>query len=393
MKRLERTSVPVVALSHPGVKRKENEDRYGVSAYTLGADGPKPILLAVLSDGIGGHRAGEVAAELAVNAISHSIAAGDIRNPPAQLKDAVQDASDAIRDQAMRVPEQAGMGATCACAWVIGNRLYTATVGDTRIYLVRNGVIHRLSTDHTWIQEAIDRGVLQPEEANGHPNAHVIRRYLGSPIPPEVDLRLRGIDGAGSAYVEGNQGLPVLPGDRLLLTSDGLTDLISDVEILSAYQRQDGETASKSLLELALERGGHDNVTLVTFEIPSELKAARVAQRAAPSPLRYVAAGCLGVLGVATAVIGLVGGWWLFKDRLNLPNPFGAPTATPSVQVILQPTQPAATPSAIDAPTATQMPAGPTATPAPDQPTLPPPDMSGATLTPWPTNTRTSGGN
>jgi PPM family protein phosphatase len=83
-----------------------------------------------------------------------------------------------------------GMGATCVAALIIGRRLYAVTVGDSRLYLMREGTIRQLSTDHTWIQEALEAGILQPEDANGHPNAHVIRRYLGSPKPPEVDHRI-----------------------------------------------------------------------------------------------------------------------------------------------------------------------------------------------------------
>ncbi len=390
MNRLERTSVPVVALSHPGVKRKENEDRFGVSAFTLGPEGPKPILLAVLSDGIGGHRAGEVAAEMAVNIISHYVAASDTRNPPDTLVDAVQSASDAIRDQATHIPEQAGMGATCACAWVIGNRLYTATVGDTRIYLMRDGKIQRLSTDHTWVQEAIDRGVLHPDQANSHPNAHVIRRYLGSPIPPEVDLRLHIMEDENNMRGVANQGMLLFSGDRLLLTSDGVTDLISDGELLETYQKNEAEAASKKLVELALARGGHDNITLVSFEIPAELQAAQPAPKRQRSPLRWVMAGCLGVLGVAALVVLLAGGWLLFQDRLVLPNPFASPSATPTVQIVL----PLDTPAPEEAPTLTpQAPAEVTATPTSPQTTLPPLDLGGPTLTAWPTNTRTSGGN
>ena len=82
------------------------------------------------------------------------------------------------------------MAATCACALVIDNRLYTASVGDSRIYLVSGESIQQLTTDHTWIQEALEAGILTPEEAQNHPNTHVIRRYLGSPQPVEVDLRL-----------------------------------------------------------------------------------------------------------------------------------------------------------------------------------------------------------
>lgn len=387
MNRLEHTTVPVVAISHPGVKRKENEDRYGVSAFTFGPQGPNPVLLAVLSDGIGGHRAGEVAAELAVDVISHTVAKSNAQYPTGILIDAVQSASDAIRDQALMNPDQAGMGATCACAWVIGNRLYTATVGDSRIYLIRSGMIHRLSTDHTWIQEAIERGILEPGEVNNHPNAHVIRRYLGSPVPPEVDVRMRIAEGESNAQAQANQGYPLLPGDRVLLTSDGLTDLISDAEILAAYQKMPAEAASQSLVDLAIQRGGHDNITLVTFQMPEEIQAARPAARRASSPWRWFGAGCMGVVGLAL-VVGLgIGAWLWSRDRLVLPNPFNTPTPTMTITLpaVQAPTATVEAQAATTSPSQTRF--APSSTPS----QTPSPSFSledsGATLTPWPTNT------
>src|SRR5699024_1984597 len=96
--------------------------------------------------------------------------------------------------------------------------------------------IQQLSVDHTWIQEALDRGLIQQEEAEGHPNAHVIRRYLGSPTPPEVDFRLRTDGLQGETQLPNGQGLKLLPGDGLLLCSDGLTDLVTDEEIRTVFQ-------------------------------------------------------------------------------------------------------------------------------------------------------------
>ncbi|HCE17846.1 MAG TPA: hypothetical protein DEQ80_08305 [Anaerolinea thermolimosa] len=381
MIRLKYTQVPVAAISHPGRKRKENEDRYGVAAFSAGPEGPSPILLAVLSDGIGGHRAGEIAAEMAVNIISQVVERSHADHPPATLIEAIQTASEAIRIQALHNPEQAGMGATCACAWMIGNRLYTATVGDSRVYLIRDGQIRRLSTDHTWIQEAIENGMLRPEEANTHPNAHVIRRYLGSPTPPEVDLRLRISDLESDAQAEANQGFLLAPGDTVILTSDGLTDLVSDAEILAAFQQGDAETACHTLVDLALERGGHDNITLVAFKTPAEVRLARPRQRRNPA-WRWVAAGCAGVLLVAALAGVILGGWlWLRREseafRLS---------PTPTHSLLVQTTLPPS-PAAMETPV-------PARGMTPTQPllatssALPGFEENGATITPWPTNTR-----
>ncbi len=387
MRRLERTTIPVVALSHPGVKRKENEDRFGVAAFSLGPHGPQPVLLAVLCDGIGGHRAGEVAAEMAVNLISKVVAESDANQPHKILARAIRLASDAIRDQAVENNEQAGMGATCACAWLVGERLYTATVGDSRIYLLRGGRIQRVSTDHTWVQEAIENGALRPDEIAGHPNAHIIRRYLGSPYPPEVDLRLRISGAETDDQALANQGAFLLPGDRILLTSDGLTDLVRDGEILEAFQLYPAEAAAQRLIDLANSRGGHDNITLISFETPSPA-AHKEATRRVPvrasnrAAWRWAGLGCLGVLAVAAVAGLLAGGWWLLGgERLGAgPGAAASPTA-----VLSSPLPVTFTPAA-------SFTARPSETPRPSPTpsrTLPSRStLGGPTLTPWPTNTR-----
>ena len=161
------------------------------------------------------------------------------------------------------------MGATCAAAWIIGHRLYAATVGDSRLYLLRGRAIIQLSTDHTWIQEALERGFIQPEEARGHPNAHVIRRYLGSPSPPRVDIRLRLSSRESDTQSEANQGLLLQAGDQLILCSDGLTDLVENREILNAFTSQPAQKAAEAMVNLANARGGHDNITLVAIDVPA----------------------------------------------------------------------------------------------------------------------------
>ena len=169
MIRVSQSHLSVVARSHPGMTGKNNEDRYAVSAYRLDKAGRAPALFAILADGIGGHRAGEIAADMAVELVSKQVAASDGKKPLETLETAIAEASREIFAQAASDPDRQGMGATCACVWVIHNRLYTAAIGDSRIYLIRNKTIRQLTTDHTWIQEALDRGLIKPEEARGPP--------------------------------------------------------------------------------------------------------------------------------------------------------------------------------------------------------------------------------
>jgi PPM family protein phosphatase len=322
MKRVEKTHLPVSALTHPGMKGKNNEDRFGVSAFRLEGKPATPVLLAVLSDGIGGNRAGEVASELAVNLISQYVMESDGHEPTRILQSAIQQASDKIYQQAQTNIEQHGMGATCACAWISGDRLYTATVGDSRIYLMQGETIHQLSIDHTWIQEALERGLLQPDQVNGHPNLHVIRRYLGSQNPPEVDFRMRLKDGDSEDDMVENQGVRLRPGDRVLLCSDGLTDLVKDEEILATFRETSLEDAGQRLVDLANERGGHDNITMIAIQVP--LAHERTVPVAAPLVRpRALAGGCLVVLLAAALIGGLVGGYMLYFGG-------GRATATPT---------------------------------------------------------------
>jgi protein phosphatase len=262
---------------------KSNEDRYSVSAYRFTSDDRTPTVLALLADGIGGHRAGEVAAQLAVENINRYVAESPSNQPVQVLKQALTQTSMIILSRSMEDPTMTGMGTTCVCAWVIGDQLYAASVGDSRLYLQRGAKLTCLTTDHTWIQEALAKGTLMPDQVKGHPNAHIIRRFLGSKntINPDMRLRLNPVE--SDTQAEANQGLRLLPGDRLMLCSDGLTDLVKDREILNILRAGQLESSTAQLINLANQRGGHDNITVVLMEVP---QPAHITQpiRLSPSP-------------------------------------------------------------------------------------------------------------
>jgi protein phosphatase len=267
-----RSSLPhlhVAALTHAGMSGKNNEDRYAVSSFQLGVDDSRPALFAVIADGIGGHRAGEVAAELAVNYITAEVADSNAKKPVNILENAIQNASQSIASHSAGKEDQDGMGSTCACVWVIENRLYTAYVGDTRIYLLRGKHIQRLTIDHTWVQEAFEKGIITAEQMHDHPNLHVIRRHLGGLKLPEVDFRLRIDDSETNEESENNQGFHLASGDTILICSDGLTDLVWDDEILHTLRSKNSlKSAADALVEMANQRGGHDNITVVLISVP-----------------------------------------------------------------------------------------------------------------------------
>jgi len=266
---IKQAHLHVAALSHMGMVRKNNEDNFAVSAFQLSEKDPTPVVFAILCDGIGGHKAGEVASEMAVNRISAGVARSDGARPTEILRVAFRETNEKIVAAARDNPDRKGMGATLACAWVIGRRLYTASAGDSRTYLVRAGSIQQLNIDHTWLQEAIEKGAVDPAKVKDAPNLHVIRRHLGSEKENEPDFRLRLRDGETNEQMLANQGTPLLPGDVLVLCSDGLTDYLKSSEILGVMQKTKNLNASvKTLVDQANQRGGQDNITVVMLMMP-----------------------------------------------------------------------------------------------------------------------------
>lgn len=315
----DKPHVEVAALTHPGERREINEDNYSVTAYRLD-DSKVPALVAIVADGIGGHQAGEVASDLTVDTIVERLAASDGSDPLAAMRAGIVEASQAVHQAASQDEGQQGMGSTVATALLIGDRLYTAYVGDSRIYLQRSGVIRQVSIDHTWVQEAIDHDVITVEEAVDHPHSHVLRRHIGGEEPPDPDTRMKLNSEDTDDEARAHQGLQLNPGDTVLLCSDGLTDLVKDNEIESIINGQNLGDASQRLVELARKRGGHDNITVVLLKMP------------APMPVRQTS-GCLRsavLLAIAALVLALAGllglawsrGWWPFGSlRREEPNP------------------------------------------------------------------------
>ena len=268
--------LPVAAITNPGRIRQKNEDRLKVTPFRVSRLKPPSAILAVLADGVGGHPAGDIAAQMAVDSVSRRVQRSLGSDPAKALAKAITAASREIYSYGLKHPACLGLGTTIACSLVIGRQLYTANAGDTRIYLVRGRRILQLSEDHTWVREMLDRRLITPEDAAHHPNAHVIRRFLGSPQPPEVDLRLR-LSTTESDYVSlQNQGTELLPGDQLILCTDGLTDLVKDSEIREIVEQHGNPLALDILVGLANDRGGVDNISIILLSIPETNTAVEI---------------------------------------------------------------------------------------------------------------------
>ncbi len=233
---ITRVKFTTTAVTHEGRARSVNQDSLLVR---------EEAALWAVADGMGGHQAGEVASAAIVSALQEPALDGDIQSNLDQLKAALKSANDAIFAAASRVGER--MGSTAAMLHVNGMQFACVWVGDSRIYRFRDGRLKQITRDHTHVQELIDRGTLTREEASHHPMSHVVSRAVG------VDSNLETDGVIGELETR----------DIFLLCSDGLTGMVSDEEI-AAHLQTERRGACQALLELVLDRGAPDNVTIIT---------------------------------------------------------------------------------------------------------------------------------
>jgi serine/threonine protein phosphatase PrpC len=265
MKVDQRTQAEAAGDSHVGQVRTNNEDRFAVVRLECGGE---PGVLALVADGVGGHAAGEVASQTVVDEITRELRADPCANPVRILPQAAVRAGRAVFERASKDPALRGMATTLAAAMLVGRRLYTVTVGDSRIYLHREGKTFQASIDHTWVEEAVEHGLLTREQARFHPNAHVLRRHLGGKQDAQPDQRLR-LGGEEEKLQEAeHQGMILEDGDAVVLCSDGLSDLVKEDDIGRALRHRRLERSIEELIQTALQRGGHDNVTVVAMRFP-----------------------------------------------------------------------------------------------------------------------------
>jgi serine/threonine protein phosphatase PrpC len=225
------------ACSEIGLVRQVNED----SKLT------EPPLFAV-ADGMGGHASGDVASAIAVEVLQSSLQQSD------SIADAVHNANKAIFQKAAKDPDLTGMGTTITAMWADDRSAQIAHVGDSRAYLLRDGQLSRLTTDHTVVNRLVQQGRILPEDADRHPQRSYLERALG--VDPEVEVDVHVLD--------------MVPGDRVLLCSDGLFGMIDDDLIQNVMVSEDSpQRAAERLCEEAVHAGGNDNVTTVVVDFPA----------------------------------------------------------------------------------------------------------------------------
>lgn len=260
----------IIALAtHEGMSDKQNEDN--LDSFCWQANG-RLLHVGVVADGIGGQIAGELASRLAVEAVGDYFdrlpeLSGNLTDHLAQ---AITVANQAVYQHGQANPELQGMGTTMVIVGILDGRLYTAYVGDSRIYLLRDGRLRQITVDHTWAQEAIEAGLLTREQAKTHPNRNVIKRFLGGFPEVEVDRRLSLQPNQSRAEMLAGQGVRLRAGDTILLCSDGLSDMISDDAIHDSLYHHflALDTAAEELIDKANEAGGKDNITFVIMQVP-----------------------------------------------------------------------------------------------------------------------------
>ncbi len=241
------------SLTDVGLQRSNNEDSFLYWEPATDAEFQRKGRLAIVADGMGGYEGGQEASRLAVETVRYIYDRNFDGDPQAVLSSAFQTAHDTIQRYGIEHPEFHGMGTTCTALSIIDQKLCFAHVGDSRLYLVRGKNISRLTRDHSYVGRLVENGIVRSEDAESHPQRHILTAALGSgrDIIPDVPL----------------QPIPLEEGDSLLLCTDGLWSVIQEQDLLRTVQENSPADACPKLVRMALERGGPDNITVLVLRV------------------------------------------------------------------------------------------------------------------------------
>lgn len=235
------------SITDVGMTRSINQDYV---FQTENAIGNLPNLF-VVADGMGGHKAGDLASRLCVEALTGKIKELSLKTPVSILNEAITKANEEVFEEAQKNPDYQGMGTTLVAATVSDGCLYVANIGDSRLYIISDGM-EQITEDHSYVGEMVRNGKLLESEARNHPRKNVITRALGT--SPKVTADVFEVE--------------LRAGDILLLCSDGLTNMLSDREIFELVKKEKMslEETGKKLIEAANAQGGRDNISVVLAE-------------------------------------------------------------------------------------------------------------------------------
>jgi len=306
----------------PGLKRPLNQDSVGTSQGVPPERLAQKGRLLVVADGFGKGELGVQASKQAVALITQNYYANPETDVAAALVQAVQQANAALHRALTRSAAQGQAGTTVTAAVIRDDELHVVSVGDSRAYVLRQGRLQQLTKDHTWVADQVRAGKLTPEQAARHPQRSKLSRALGTQPQVTVD------------HITGT----VAPGDRLLLCTDGLTDLVPEGDVQRAMQGRNPQEVARRLVSLANRHGGHDNVAVVVASIgtPSTRSGGIVPLAASVgTTLAVISLVVLGILvgrkgGIAPIpVVSVESGVTPSSTPLS-PTPTVVPTDTPA---------------------------------------------------------------
>lgn len=239
----------VAAKTHKGLVREKNEDCFFIDDMTY--------KLFIVADGMGGHKAGEIASHEAVERMKKELLPEISEDKIEEvMRLAFDNANSSIYEQASTSEDMEGMGTTLTALYIDGGQLHFAHIGDSRAYFIGDDKLEQITTDHTLVEQLILNGTLSREEAATHPNRNVITKAVGVDKTITMDYFVRNKDFS-----------------RVLLCSDGLTDSLNDGEIFELVSKSETASAAVNLLvEQSNEKGGHDNITVVLIDFNEKVR-------------------------------------------------------------------------------------------------------------------------
>ena len=248
--------IETASLTDVGLQRENNEDSLLYWEPDTDQEFRRKGRLAIVADGMGGYEGGQEASRIAVETVRHLYDRDFVGDPQAVLLNAFLAAHDSIQRYAFEHPQFYGMGTTCTALAIVDRQLYFAHVGDSRLYLVRGESISKLTRDHSYVGRLVESGIVRSEDAESHPQRHILTAALGSghEIFPQVS----------------EQPVTLEENDVLILCTDGLWGVVGDQDLAQAARIRPLSDACMKLVRMALERGGPDNVTVQLLRVSAK---------------------------------------------------------------------------------------------------------------------------
>jgi PPM family protein phosphatase len=250
---ITKPGIEIAALTDVGRQRENNEDSYLYWEPLTDDEFHRKGRLAVIADGMGGYEGGQEASRLAVETVRQVYETGFDDNPRTTLIRALETAHETIQRYAEKNPQFHGMGTTCTALSIVGRQLVFSHIGDSRLYLIRADAVSRLTRDHSYVGRLVENGVVRSEDAEFHPQRHILTAALGSgreviPDAPEHPIDLE-------------------QGDTLLLCTDGLWSVVAEQDLARVVRSHTPTESCSKLVKMALESGGPDNITLLILRV------------------------------------------------------------------------------------------------------------------------------